>query len=440
MEARNTLIRGGGNPNSQVLTIRRRKRKVSPKGLLHSEVETRELYRMPWSRSDNAFSWVEPTRYCDLRCEYCYQYHDPTSHKSLEQFEEELRGLLKLRRCDTVFVAGGEPLTHPQIVEIIRLVKSFDVKPVILTNGHSLTQDLVKELRLAGAHGFVFHVDSHQHRPGWKGKSEKELNRLRQELADMVYHEGGMICGFNSTILPETLKEVPDIVQWTVENIHKVATHVIIPVRMVHKDDPWEYYVGTEKIKLEDTVYANKKHYRNITAVEIYDELLKVLPNFRFNSYLGGTILAESPKWLFGNNIGTRNKIYGNMGSRGMELVQSFHHLAKGKYLSYMKPGMYRRARLIFFLGLFDREIRNTFRNYLSESLRNPKRFFEKMYIQTITVMQPQDILPTGEQDRCDGCPNMTYWNGRLVSECRMEDYLKYGDLIQIVRKNEIKK
>jgi len=49
--------------------------------------------------------------------------------------------------------------------------------------------------------------------------------------------------------------------------------------------------------------------------------------------------------------------------------------------------------------------------------------------------MQPHDILENGEQDECDGCPNKTYWNGRLISECRKEDYLLYGRPITSIRK-----
>ena len=67
--------------------------------------------------------------------------------------------------------------------------------------------------------------------------------------------------------------------------------------------------------------------------------------------------------------------------------------------------------------------------------LRNPLSVFEKVSLQNIIVMQPLDYLPNGEQDECDGCPNKTYWNGRLVSECRKEDYLLYGRPLTTVRK-----
>ncbi len=42
-------------------------------------------------------------------------------------------------------------------------------------------------------------------------------------------------------------------------------------------------------------------------------------------------------------------------------------------------------------------------------------------------IIQPVDFLEDGTQSMCDGCPDMTVWNGKLVYSCRMEEQLKYG-------------
>ena len=46
--------------------------------------------------------------------------------------------------------------------------------------------------------------------------------------------------------------------------------------------------------------------------------------------------------------------------------------------------------------------------------------------------MQPQDVLPSGRQDLCDGCPNKTVHNGRLVSMCRVEELMSFGDMVTL--------
>ena len=401
------------------------------------DVDVHSLFRLPWTTSDNAMTWLEPTRQCNITCDACFQDNDPRSRKSLEQIEHEVRTMLKLRRCDAMLIAGGEPLTHPQIVDITRMVKSCGVKPVIITNGVGLTREQVHDLKTAGLVGITFHVDAHQSRPGWTGKSEAELNELRQYYAEMVFEEGGLSCAYNITVFPDTLKDVSLIVKWAAANIDKVQILTLIPVRMVNTDDPFDYYVGGEKIDITDTPYTSPQKYRNLTSLDIYREAIKVLPDYKFCAYLGGTALSTSLKWIIGSHIGSMTRSYGNMGEKTMELVQNAHHFFKGCYLAYSKPSHNRRAKLLFMLGVFDRELRRTAKRYLRSIVRNPKRLFEKLYIQSISAVQPVDILPTGENDNCDGCPNKTYWEGRLVSACRLEEYMMYGAPITTVPRDQ---
>jgi len=55
-----------------------------------------------------------------------------------------------------------------------------------------LNPELIKDLKKAGLMGFTVHVDSHQNRPGWTGKSEVELNELRSQIAQMIHESGGV--------------------------------------------------------------------------------------------------------------------------------------------------------------------------------------------------------------------------------------------------------
>ena len=223
--------------------------KIKAVRIKKNKISTDNLFRMPWSISDNAFSWLEITRRCDLNCSYCYQTSDSSSDKTLFQIEKELITILRLRKTDTILISGGEPLLHPELERIVNMVSAHHVKPVLLTNGNSLNEDKVRSLKKSGLFGFVIHVDSGQARPGWRSVSEKKLNSLRQKYADMIHSVGGLICGFNTTILPETLNEVPDIIEWTVKNMDKVCTNTIIPVRVLGEDNPWDLYVDDKKIK-----------------------------------------------------------------------------------------------------------------------------------------------------------------------------------------------
>ena len=409
--------------------------------MLPDKLETSQLLRMPWTNSDNAFSWLEITHRCNLDCAYCYQKNRPHSDKPVQQVQEDFRNLLSVRKCDTVFISGGEPLVHPRLETIIQLVAEQHLKPVLVTNGHALTKERVLRLKQAGLAGFILHVDHGQNRPGWIGKSENELNALRQHYADMIHGAGGMICGFNTTILPETLHDVPRLVRWTVQNINKVCTHTLIPVRVVRADDPWDLYVRDQRIAFEDSAFASKQYTNpsgiNLTARDIYTQVQNALPGFRANAFLGGTEIPDAPKWLFANIIGSDRKVFGYLGPKSMEILQNGYHLLKGRYLSFLSPSYYGKAKALLLLAIVDKQMRRTLRAYLAAAAKAPSTFFRKTSIQSLLILQPQDVLPSGKQDLCDGCPNKTIHEGRLVSMCRTEEYINFGDRVSLRRKPE---
>lgn len=401
--------------------------------MTNGQIDTSELFRLPWSKSDNAMTWFEPTRYCNLNCDGCFQSHDKKSEKTLGQIELELKTMLQMRKCDAMIIAGGEPLTHPRISEITRLVKSLKVKPVIFTNGIGLDPQLVKDLKKNGMSGFTLHIDAHQSRPGWEGKSEEELNALRMHYAEMIKNEGGLTCSFNTTIYPDTLKDIPKLVEWASRNIDKVQVLTLIAIRTGHTDDGHVYRVGEQVIPISDTPYASKEKYENLTVRDIYNEIIRIIPDFKFCAYLGGTAVPSAAKWAIGTQISSKFTNYGCVGPKAMELLQNSNHMFKGRYLAYSKPYMNRMGKALLLFSLFDKTIRKTAGRYTAAIFRNPARLFSNLYLQTISVVQPVDILETGEKDNCDGCPNMTFWNNRLVTACRLDEYIEFSAPINVM-------
>jgi uncharacterized radical SAM superfamily Fe-S cluster-containing enzyme len=101
-------------------------------------VNHRELYRLPWTLPDNAISWLEPTAMCNLSCDGCYRENEAKSHKTLEQIKHELDIFRMKRNTDCISIAGGYPLLHPQIVEIVSEINKRGFKPILNTNGVAL--------------------------------------------------------------------------------------------------------------------------------------------------------------------------------------------------------------------------------------------------------------------------------------------------------------
>jgi MoaA/NifB/PqqE/SkfB family radical SAM enzyme len=394
-------------------------------------LDKRNLYRLPWSMNDNPIAWLEITDVCNIHCEGCYRQH-MTGHKPLEQIKEEILFFKQWRNPDNVSIAGGEPLIHPQIVDIVAFIAHNGIKPIILTNALALTPELLHELKKAGLAGFTIHIDSHQNRPHWKDKTERELNELRQQCADLVATESGLYVIFNSTVYPSTLHEIPDVVRWGQANIDKVHGLVFITYRTATTDTHLGRDYADREVDLGQLSYTREQFDEKfVTAPEVYQVIKDTCPAYDACGYLGGSILHTSYKWLIGACIGSRHGVYGSVGKKTMELAQVGHHAWKGTYLAYLASA--KVGVKAFLLAPWDLTIRRAARNWLGDVVRHPGRLFDGLYVQGIGIIQAPDLLPDGRADMCDSCPDMTVYDGKLINSCRMDEYRLFGGFLSVV-------
>ena len=206
--------------------------------------DKRNLYRLPYSMNDNPIGWVEVTDICNIKCKGCYRLVIGEGHKPLEKIKEEIMFLKRWRNCDGISLAGGEPVLHPQILEIISFIKGMNMKTVMLTNGYALNDKLLADLKKAGLFGLSFHIDITQTRPEFhkmKINSESDLNDMRLRFAKMV-KKYGFYSHFGITVTPENLTEVPVIIQWAIDNLLMVNGISLIIYRGMPVMDGVEYF------------------------------------------------------------------------------------------------------------------------------------------------------------------------------------------------------
>ncbi len=390
-------------------------------------IEKDKLYRLPWSKHDNAGGWVEVTDECDLHCPGCYR-HRIEGHRPLEEVKEDILLCQKSTNCDRMAVAGGEPLLYPEILEVIDFIRSHGMKPVLLTNGENLTRSLAIELKKAGLAKYHFHVDSGQKRPGHTGKNEAEMNELRQYFADLCWDIGSVQCGYNITIFRASLPHLPAVVDWTRKNVHKVQHVSLIAFRAIPIEAEIVYRVDGERIDVSRFQHATQ--YENeidITSREMFDILEDYYHGYRASAYLKGTVDPESLKFLISVNIGTEHQLFGIMGPKSMELVQNVYHLLKGRYCAFMRKA--NAGKKVFLLAFFDRDVLRAFSNFVRFGLRRPQTLFDKIYVQSISLQQPNEYLK-GRANLCDGCLNMMVYKGKLIHSCRLDEYRMFGGLI----------
>jgi hypothetical protein len=403
-------------------------------------VDHNSLYRLPWTLPDNGISWLEPTAECNLACDGCYRENEKNSHKSFETVLHELDVFQRLRKSDCISIAGGDPLLYPQIVDLVADIKRRGLKPIINTNGQALTKELLSDLHKAGVFGFTFHVDSNQGRANkWKGKNELELNDLRLEYAEMLAVHKTIACSFNSTVYAENINYVPGMIEWAHKHIDIVHTMVFICFRHIIPQLPYDWFSGGEKVPWDEIMYHSDAERKvDIKSTDLVKIAKAHFPDFEPAAFLNGTEEADAYKWLLTERIGTKNKIYGYVGGKFLELMMSTYHFAKDKYLSYASPQTLKAGRsATFLLWPFDKKLRRITGRYLIDLLKNPFRLFKPLYMQSIMFIQPVDFMQDGRQSMCDGCPDITVHEDKLVWSCRLEELKNYGRFLTTVPRKE---
>jgi pyruvate-formate lyase-activating enzyme len=397
-------------------------------------------YRLPWSLTDNGISWLEVTTSCNLACTGCYRPRTE-GHKTLEEIADDLAVFKRERRSDCMSIAGGDPLVHPKIVDIVRMVKQGGWKPIINTNGLALSPTRLKELKTAGAFGFTFHIDTSQVRRDSRGTVESEHDALRLRFAQMLAAEGGLTCSFNLTVSSATLDQVPAVVQWAQRHPDIVNTVVFILYREPRLMGDFDFYANGKQVDLQQT-YEESAAWagtRLLKAADVVAKIREADPAYEPSAYLNGTIDANSVKWLIGSRIASRAQSFGYVTPRFMELVQTGSHLLRRKWLSYSSPQTLGSGRIAMLASsLVDAGMRKVAASYLKSLFRKPVAAFAKAYVQTLTIIQPVDAMEQGGFNMCDGCPDMTVHKGRMYWSCRLEEVKQYGCFVDAVPRRQL--
>jgi len=97
--------------------------------------------------------YIEPTNRCNLQCVTCIRntWNEPLGEMKPEIFHRILEGMRLLEETpDVVFGGMGEPLFHPDIVEMVREVKKLGSSVELITNGMLLSKTMSRQLIDAG--------------------------------------------------------------------------------------------------------------------------------------------------------------------------------------------------------------------------------------------------------------------------------------------------
>ena len=83
--------------------------------------------------------------HCNYHCMHCFAKFGCTKMLNVETWSKIVENVMKSGRVAEINIAGGEPLLHPQMMEIVDVVRSYGVPVSLVTNGSLMTNDWIQQ-------------------------------------------------------------------------------------------------------------------------------------------------------------------------------------------------------------------------------------------------------------------------------------------------------
>ncbi len=196
-------------------------------------------------------SW-NTTRKCHLKCRHCYRDAGEQDERELT-FEEGKKLLEEIKKAgfDIIIFSGGEPLLRDDIFDLVRYAVELGLRPVFGTTGTTITREIARELKDAGALRMGISLDSkgpklHDELRQVEGSFEHAIKGMKNCKAE------GLEFQINTTVVEQNFEECEEITDLAVD-LGAVAHHVFFLV-------PTGRATDMEKEALRKRQYENLLH------------------------------------------------------------------------------------------------------------------------------------------------------------------------------------
>lgn len=360
-------------------------------------IDVSNLYRLPWTKDDNPTGWIEPTTFCQLACPGCYRGLDKPNperyHEGLTKQKKQIDKLIKIRKIQTIAVAGGEPLLYPKLDDLIAYAHKRGLGVRIFSNGCALTEQRLKKLKKLGTTEMIIHVGDYQNR----AQRENSLYKIRDYYCDLFRKVKGVDLHFILTVSKKNVAKLPKLMEYYRQN-SDVVTHFVFttyndlyPKVNFQRDK----YVTSAKIKR-----LIEKHYKAEPC-----------------AYLPKTLDENKFSWLFFAPVLWGNKVVGSLSPKTVaKIYKKFQIEKQAKFpLNGSKVDPTVAIKL-----LSDIKIYPIIKNVAWEIIKKPTEAFSSLKVQLILLLDSPTYTKDG-WSFCEGCPDAMFHKGKLVHSCILE-------------------
>lgn len=392
-----------------------------------------EMIRMPYDGENVPHIVIEVNQQCNISCKACYKDKFGMT-KPLEQIQAEIDFAITQRNLSAVTLAGGEPILHPQLNEIISYISNKGIMVQMLSNGYALTPQKLAGYKRCGLKEIFLHVDKHQKRPDFPEgiDNEMDLNPLRDKIGRMI-KESGITASLEITLYQSSLPELDEFMAYVLRS--PLFTRLLVTCCT----DFDKLAFGFKKAKVLNACYENSQTEADSGATRLKNELFnpekEVIERFKKNlemepfGYVASSESDKSLRWVFYYSFSIINK---DGQCESFHLEKDFGNLVRlsnwssakrSKPLSFGRIlGQKDSVILLSLYALTSLNPRTTFKTlkFLLKLLKPGSHIFHKSFTYQLTG---PTLNADGSIEYCKDCPDATVRNGKLVPVC-MADIL----------------
>ncbi|MBU1043652.1 MAG: radical SAM protein [Candidatus Omnitrophica bacterium] len=370
-----------------------------------------KAWKLPWQGEMVPHAVIEILRECNISCRACYKICPPEAPKTFVQIREELETLLKMRRLSSVSILGGEVSLHPQLCDIVRMIKDKGLCVEVMTNGVNVDAAFCQRLKKAGLNVLYFHIERGQKRPDLPNNhSSDDLNNLRREKAVIAGKEG-LDVGLTVTAYPGELDDIRDIISLTLKTPE--INYLLVTLFRDNsgikslQGNILSGFSGTGTPPDKSTLQNN-----NYFAQWIKNEFQ--LEPF---AYMGSSLNPKDPRWL-SYLVGTMYKEESLLHTEYVipslleKFLMTLYRIA-GRYPMYLEQNAARFRKQLVLNGLLGGRRRANM-----ELLRSYGKPGTRLTTKRLLFQNPAELTTDGRLVHCKWCPDAVLKKGSLVPVC----------------------
>lgn len=368
--------------------------------------------QLPWQQHSVPHGLLDILRGCNIKCAACYNT-EPNRLKSLAEIEDELDLMAGLRKLNSVSVIGGEPTLHPQIMEIIRMIRHRGLHVELFSNGLLVDDKAAKAFKEAGIDIVMFHIENGQVRHDLPASyTKQDLWTLRRtKLALAASHN--LDPGLTMTAYLERPEEIDEIVTFFINDPH--ALYLL--VTLYHDALAIESIQGN----IHDGIQGKLRDPRNANSSWNMDMVQTRMTKLGLSpfAYLGSNLNKTSPRWL--SYLVAANHDCNDDHVDWLDLTPSYlepaflrlHYLVKRRFPFYQQQHPESLRKQILLNGLLGgRRAKN------SAFLNHIRGKQGRLMAKRIVFQLPASVQKDGTVEHCRHCPDAVIKGRQLVPVC----------------------